>query len=166
MRRRTLVFGAMVALLLGLGTGTAFAFFTSHGTGTGSGKTGSPTSVHVIQATGTVSSELIPGGYADLIVALNNPNSSSLTLTSIAQSGPVTVVGNASCTSDSGSEPDLTPGNSGVSAPTLSGLSVPVSSGSDVVLHIAGGAYMSTSSASACQGASFQIPVTVTVTEP
>jgi hypothetical protein len=100
-----------------------------------------------------------------LRVQLNNPNSFSVTVTGIAQNGPVTVVGGTGCTSDSGTWPSITLGNSGVSVPTMTGLSIAVASGpiTNVVIHVPTGAFMNTSSASGCQGATFQIPVTLTV---
>ncbi len=97
---------------------------------------------------------------------MNNPNSYAVTITGISQNGPVAVVGGTGCTSDSGSEPSLILGNSGVSVPTQSGLvgySLPALSTSNV--DITNGASMTMSSNSGCQGASFQIPVTITVHE-
>jgi hypothetical protein len=119
----------------------------------------------VAATSGSALSTLIPGGTADLRVQLNNPNSFSVTIVGISQNGPVTVVGGSGCTSDSGTWPSLTLGNSGVSVPTQTGLSVTVTAGpiTNVVVHVASGASMNTSSASGCQGATFQIPVTLTV---
>jgi hypothetical protein len=50
----------------------------------------------------------------------------------------------------------------GVSVPTQT-VSLVVASGSQIVVHDPGGASMTAASASGCQGASFHIPVTVTV---
>ena len=161
--RASFVIGAIVALIIGLSAGAAFAYFTSNGSGTASASTGTVQSVHVVAASGTVSSKLIPGSTADLLVELNNPNSYSVTLTAISQQGPVTVVGGSGCTSDSGMWPSITLGHSGVSVLTQTGLSITVASGSAVVVHVPNDAFMSVGSASACQGLFFQVPVTVTV---
>ena len=167
-RRKLLVLTVAVAgaLSLGAGTGSAYAYFTSSGSGAGSATSGTTQQVTLIAATsGTALSNLIPGGTADLRVELNNPNGFSVTVTGIAQNGPVTEVGGTGCTSDSGTWPSITLGNSGVSVPTQTGLSITVASGpiTNVVIHVPTGASMNTSSASGCQGATFQIPVTLTV---
>ena len=166
-RRRTLlVFGAAAALAIGLGAGSAYAYFTSAGSGSSSASVGTTQQVTLVAVTsGSALSTLVPGGTADLRVQLNNPNSFSVTIVGISQNGPVTVVGGSGCTSDSGTWPSLTLGNSGVSVPTRIDLSVTVTAGpiTNVVVHVANGASMNTSSASGCQGATFQIPVTVTV---
>jgi hypothetical protein len=119
----------------------------------------------VAATSGSALSTLIPGGTADPRVQLNNPNSFSVTIVGISQNGPVTVLGGAGCTSDSGTWPSLTLGNSGVSVPTQTGLNITVTAGpiTNVVVHVANGASMNTASASGCQGATFQIPVTLTV---
>jgi hypothetical protein len=162
------VFGAAAALAIGLGAGagSAYAYFTSAGSGTSAASVGTTQQVTLVAATsGSALSTLIPGGTADLRVQLNNPNSFSVTIVGISQNGPVTVVGGTGCTSDSGTWPSLTLGNSGVSVPTQTGLSITVAAGpiTNVVVHVANGASMNTSSASGCQGATFQIPVTITV---
>jgi hypothetical protein len=161
-----LIIGAIAALTLGLGGGEAFAYFTSSGSGSGGTTTGSPSPVTVVAATGTPSSDLVPGGTADLTLTLNNPNTQTLNIVGISQAGPVTVVGGTGCTSDSGSEPSLTLGNSGVAVPTQSGISgVTVGSGSAQIVHIPKGVSMASTSYSGCQKASFQIPVNITVHE-
>lgn len=151
--RMPLLLGAVVALVVGIGAGAAYGYFTSSGNGSGTAITGTAQSVTVDAATGTPSSDLIPGASADLTLTLSNPNSFAVTLTSISEIGStVTVVGGSRCTS----------ANSGVSVPTQSSLSINVPAGTTII-HIPSGAAMSTSSASGCQGASFQIPVTITV---
>ncbi len=154
MRRRFLIAvpGSM-ALLGGLAGGIS-AYV--HGSGSGSGAatvgTASPVTVQAVTS-GTPMSSLVPGGSADLLVQVSNPNSFAVTIVAIAPNGPVSsVVGGNGCTV----------ANSGVSVPTQTGLSIAVGPGTQVV-HIAGGATMSTSSFSGCQGASFQVPAALTV---
>ena len=141
---------AVVALTAGLGTGAAYAYWSAGASGSGTASTGTPSPVSVVAASGTVSSTLVPGGTADLLVALNNPNTFPVTLTSVAQNGLVTGAP-AGCAT------------SGVSVPARSGLSITVASGANVVVHVPGGAAMSTVSDSACQGGTFSIPISVTV---
>lgn len=153
-RRAPLVVGAVAALVIGLGSGVAWGYFTAIGSGSGVASVGTVMPVTVVAATGAPTSKLIPGASADLALTLNNPNSYSVNIVSITQnmSGSITSTGGiGSCST------------TGVSVPSQTGLSITVASGSGVIIHIPAGASMSASSSSGCQGASFQIPVTITV---
>lgn len=153
-RRSLVVFGAVVALVLGLGGGAAFAYFTSTSSGTGHATVGTVHGVTVVAATGTPNSLLQPGDKADLTLTLDNPNNSfSVTIVTIAQNGTVTVTGGNDCTAS----------NADVSVLSLTTLSVSVPSGTTEVVHIANAATMGATSASGCQRATFHIPVTITV---
>jgi hypothetical protein len=154
MRRRTRwLIGAVAALSIGLGSGAAYAHFTSSGHGSGAATVGTPSPVTVVAASGTVSSDLQPGSSADLLIEVDNPDSQSLTLTGLSENGStVTVVGGSGCTT------------SGVSVPTVTGLSITVPPGTNVI-HVPNGAAMSASSVTGCQGATFRIPVLITVQE-
>ena len=156
MRRSRFVAALALVVVLGLAGGAAFAFFTSSGNGQASGTDGTASTVTVqAVATGSPSSTLVPGGSADLIVQVQNPNTLTVKITSISQNGSATPVGGSGCTTV----------NDGVTVPSETGLSMPVAPGTQVV-HVAGAASMASSSASGCQGASFDIPVTLTVQEP
>ena len=156
MRRSRLLAALAAVVVLGLAGGGAFAYFTSSGNGHGSGTDGTATTVTVqAVASGSPSSTLVPGGTADLIVQLQNPNTVAVKITGVAQNGSATPVGGSNCTTS----------NDGVSVPGQTGLSISVAPGTQVV-HVAGAASMALSSASGCQGASFDIPVTLTVLEP
>jgi hypothetical protein len=150
-RRAPLVVGAAVALVVGLAAGAAYGYFTL-GSGSGTASVGTVQSVTVLAATGTPTSKLIPGTSADLALTLDNPNSYAVNIVSISQNGSVNAVGGIGTCS-----------TTGVSVPTQTGLSISVASGSSVNVDIPNGASMSTSSDSGCQGASFHIPVTITV---
>ncbi|MFN2606531.1 MAG: hypothetical protein ABR511_01350 [Acidimicrobiales bacterium] len=156
-RRLFATLTAAVALVVGLGAGGAYAYWSSEGSGRGTAGVGTPAGVTVVAATGTPSSKLIPGTSADLVVQLDNPNSYSVTITGVSQNGSVTPVGGT------GPGTACSSANSGVSVPTQTGLGLTVASGTGVVVHVPNGALMGSASASGCQGASFQIPVTVTV---
>lgn len=150
----SLLVGAVLALTAGLGSGVATAYWTTTGTGIGSATTASPQAVTLIAATGTVFDKLIPGGTADLLVALNNPNSYAVTITGISQQTgtPIVAAGSiGTCTV------------TGVSVPTRPDLTITVASGDNVTVHVPAGAAMSAASDSGCQGATFRIPVIVTV---
>lgn len=165
-RRTITLLTAAAVVVVGLGAGAAYAYWTAPGTGSGVATTGAPSQVHVIAvASGNdAATTLVPGGSADLVLEFNNPNSYQVTIVGIAQNGSVSPSGgNGPGTACSGS-----PDNTGVGV-TTSALNVPVAAGNNVVVHIdvanagVNGATMSTSSVSGCQGATFQIPVTVTL---
>jgi hypothetical protein len=105
-----------------------------------------------------------PGGTLSLNIT--NPNGFTVTITSVTQAGIVTVDGphvTLGCTSDSGTWPgSVVLGNSGVSIPLKSGLNVAVLSGTHTVT-IADSVKMLTTSNNNCQGATFTVPVTITV---
>jgi hypothetical protein len=159
--------GRIGALVLGLLmiAAPALAYFTMTGTGSGSATTGTLQPLVILSATaGSPSSSLLPGSNADLLLRVQNPNSGSVNITSVAQAGGVTVVGNAGCTSDPAWPGTL--GSSGVTIPGATGLSIPVAGGATTAVHVANAAAMNTSSVSACQGATFQIAVTIGVSSP
>ena len=167
--RLTPVVAAATTLAVGVFAGTAYAYFSATGSGTGSASVGRLQGVHVEPATATVTSPLFPGATGTLVLSLTNPNAISVSVVGVAQDGPVTVTttsgGGAGCTSDTGTWPSITPGTSGVSvtAGVQSGLDLPLAANAVTTVTVGGGATMSTSSNTTCQGASFHIPVTVTV---
>lgn len=155
MKRRFLIALAAAVALSGALAGGVLAYWRTSGSGSGAASVGTAQSVTIqAVATGSPSTKLTPGNAADLLVQLSNANSYTVTLVGISQSGSgsVTVVGGTGCTA----------ANASVSVPTVTGLTIPVGSGVQVV-HIPGGASMDATSNTGCQGASFQIPVTVTV---
>jgi hypothetical protein len=151
-RRVPLLIGAVVSLVVGLGAGSAFAYFGGPMHDHGAAGTGMARSIAVVQSTGTVTTELYPGARADLVVELDNPNNFSVDIVTVTPSGPVTSSGGiGTCTT------------TGVTVPTQRGLSITVVPGSDVVVHIPDGVSMGPTSSSGCQGATFTVPVSLTV---
>jgi len=139
-------------LTLGLGGGAAFGYFTSSGSGSGAASVGTASPVTVLEATGTVTNKLYPGTTGDLLLTLDNPNTYPVTIYSVSGNGTVTGSGGIGMCA-----------NTGVSVAAQSGLNVAVGSGSSVNVLIPGAAQMSSSSDSGCQGATFQVPLTITV---
>lgn len=156
-RLLVLVVGAL-ALAVGITAGGAYSYWTASGAGSGSGDVDVAQAVTVVAAAQGPSVALVPGGTADLVLRLENPNGYPVRITGISQRGTtVTPVG------ATGPGTACTGVNTGVSVPTQTHLDVPVASGADVTVHIEGAVAMSTSSASGCQGATFQVPVDVVV---
>lgn len=151
-RRIPLLLGAALALAIGIGSGSAYAFFTSSGSGSGSGTTGTLQAVTVAAATGTPSTPLLPGGTGDVILNVNNPNAYAVTLVSVSGNGTITADGGHSgCTT------------TGVTFNNQSGLTINIPASTTTAVDLPGAASMSTASLSACQGATFSIPVSITV---
>ncbi len=142
-------------LLVVVGCGVAFAVWSVTGSGAGAAQSGTLQTVTVTALTGAdlPSSTLVPGGSAEVILRVSNPNGTAVQLYSVAANGPVTAdAGHSGCT---------TSGVSFVAPATPVGTSL--AANSTTLVHLPNAASMSTASLSACQGATFRIPVTVTV---
>lgn len=140
-----------VIAFLGLG-GIAWAYFTSQGSGTASASTGSLQGITIQAATGTVSTPLIPGGTGDVILQIKNTNSYAVTL--------ISVVGNGTITADAGHSGCTT---TGVTFTGQTSLTTNIPANATTPVDLSGAASMSNSSSNGCQGATFSIPVTITV---
>lgn len=145
---------ATAALCLLAGGGTAYAYWATTGTGSGSAAAGTmQVSVDALVAGDSNRSSLVPGGTADVILRASNPNAFPVTLYSVAASGAAAAdAAHAGC---------ITTGVSfkGPAAPLAPAVTIPAKS--SVLVALPGTASMSTQSQSACQGATFKIPVTV-----
>jgi hypothetical protein len=142
----------VAVVLVGTSAGAAYGYMTSTGQAAGSVTTGSLVAV-TLTTTGTPSSTLIPGGTADVVVGVHNPNAFSVTLVSV-------IGGPGSITVDSG-HPDCT--TTGVTFADQTGLDIVVAPSGTTTVHLANAASMGASSSAGCQGATFNIPVTITV---
>jgi hypothetical protein len=133
--------------------GTAWAYFTSSGLGSGQGSTGTMSTVTLNATAGSPSTPLYPGGTADVSLELNNPNAYAVTLRSVTGNGTVTPdAGHTGCTT------------TGVTFTPQTGLTttIPANANGDRI-DLTGAVTMGTSSSNGCQGATFSIPVTITV---
>ena len=141
------IVGAMIAV-------AAFAFWTTGGGGavTATGGSLRPVTVTAVSAGDAPGSWLLPGGSADVILRVDNQNAFAVTLTSAAFSGSLGVSAGSGCT----------PANAGVTFANRTGLSVSVPAGSSLV-HLPNVVSMALSSANGCQGATFSMPVSITV---
>jgi hypothetical protein len=175
-----------------LGTGVAYAFWTTTSTGSGTSTALTLTVTANGAPATTATNVLFPGNIAaaagttggDLVVNVTYTKGPSLKVTSVVQAGPVTVDAAhvAACSSDAGTAPNITAlGGSGVyvgtAAPTgFTGTTsytaypvptanqppvTPNASAQNVTVPFA--LSMGTGSANGCQGASFTVPVTLTL---
>ncbi|GAB3350093.1 hypothetical protein [Amycolatopsis echigonensis] len=151
MRKSHWATGAAAVVLLA-GTGVAFADWSSTGSASGTAATGTMTVTAAALSGETPASTLYPGGTADALVKLANPNGFSVQVVAITATGPAQA-GNG-C------------GPTGVTFTSPSGYADPqfsLAAGQSTVLRLTGALAMDTTSSNACQGQTFSLPVTVTV---
>jgi hypothetical protein len=153
MRRRSLLLITSAACVaVGLSSGTAYAYFTGSGHGTGSATVGGMATVTISSATVSPNTPLLPGGSGDVTLKVTNPNAFAVTL--------VSVTGDGSITADSG-HPSCT--TTGVTFTSQTGLSTSIPADTTQSIDLPGAASMTAASSPGCQGATFSIPVTITV---
>lgn len=148
---------ATVALCILGGAGSAYAYWFTAGIGSGSATNGTMQAVTVdaLVPGDTLQTSLVPGGTADVILRASNPNPHAVTIYGIAANGPVTA---------DAAHPGCTP--TGVTfTPPPAPLTPPVTipANSSIQLTLSNAASMSAASLSACQGAKFDVPVTLEV---
>jgi len=147
-----------VLTLAGL-SGVAYAYWRSAGQASATVSVGSMSTVTIEALVGgdAPSARLYPGGPArDVVLKVHNPNAFTVSVVSVVGNGTITGVGGTGSCAITGvtfsypSVASITP------SPTLS-------ASSTTLLHLPGAATMSTASNNGCQGATFHIPVTLTV---
>jgi hypothetical protein len=151
------VIAAAIALVVALGGGIAYASWSTSGSGSGSAATGNMQTVTVAAFVGgdAPSATLIPGGGADVILRVNNPNTYPVQVHSVTGNGPITADdAHAGCT---------TTGVTFTAPASPLSPTVTVPANTTLLVHLPGAASMSTASQWSCQGASFHIPVTLAV---
>jgi hypothetical protein len=145
------------ALTLALGAGTAYAYWTSAGAGNGSATAGTmqTVSVDAFVSGDNPQSALIPGGTADVILRVTNPNPYDVQVYSVSPNGaPTADTSHTLCTTTGVTF-------AGTGSPLFPATSVPANS--TTLLTLPGTASMDATSQSACQGATFHLPVTMAV---
>lgn len=145
------------ALTLALGTAAAYAYWTTSGSASGSAAAGDMQTVTVdalVPGDGPAST-LIPGGTADVVLRVTNPNPYPVQVYSVTGNGPVTSdTAHPSCTTTG-----ITfTGSPGPLSPTVS-----IAANSTALVTLPGAAGMDATSQSACQGSTFHLPVTLAV---
>lgn len=145
------------ALTLALGAGTAYAYWTGSGAGTGTAAAGTmqTVSVDAFVSGDNPQSALVPGGTADVVLRVSNPNPYTVQVYSVTANGPATP--------DSAHPGCTTTGVSfaGTGSPLTPATFVPANA--TTLLTLPGTAAMDATSLSACQGATFHLPVTMAV---
>jgi hypothetical protein len=156
-RRISVVFGALVALVLGLSAGSAYGYLTTHGSGTGSVDIGTMKTVTMATA-GTPSTPLLPGGTGDVVFSVTNPNNFPVSLVGAALETGSAITPDANhslCTTTDGN-PAVT-----LNVPS-SDLPVSIPANTTMPINLASAATMDLNATSNCQGAIFDIPLAIT----
>jgi hypothetical protein len=136
-----------------LAASVAFAAWTASGSGSGYAKAKTAQALTTVDVSASTTAQLYPGGTGDVIVKITNPNPYAVTVTGLAGAGTIT--------SDKGAMCDAA---TGVTYTAPSSPSLAVAAGASTQFTLTGAVAMSNSSANACQGAVFTIPVTLTGT--
>ncbi|WP_018760635.1 hypothetical protein [Arthrobacter sp. 135MFCol5.1] len=155
-RHRGIKAAALAGLLATAGAGTAYAYWSAAGGGSGSAAAGTMQAVTVdaLVAGDNPKTALIPGGSADVVLRLTNPNPYSVQVYGVTANGPAAAdAAHPGCTTTgvrfAGAAP-LTPATY-------------VAANSSALITLPGAATMDTTSLAACQGATFSVPVTAEV---
>lgn len=154
--------GAKVAVLTGvlsvaIGAGTAYAYWAADGSGGGSAGAGNMQTVIVdaFVPGDAPGSTLVPGGTADVVLRVTNPNPYSVQVYSVTSNGTATADNDhPSCT---------TTGVSFTGVPGPLSPAVSIAANTSTLVTLPGAASMDKTSQSACQGATFHLPVTLAV---
>jgi hypothetical protein len=100
-------------------------------------------------------STLIPGGTADVVLRVTNPNAYSVQVYSVATNG--------AATADSAHPSCTTTGVTFIEPPSPLSPAVSLAANSSTLVTLSEAASMDATSQSACQGATFHLPVTLAV---
>lgn len=150
---RSLLAALVAVVLAGAG---AYAYTTAGGTGSGAAPTGTmlPVTITALAGGDDPSSTLVPGGSADVLLRVNNPNAVPVRVFSVEPSGAV--YADAAFPGCTTTGVIFDPPSSPV-APTVT-----VGAGTSLLIHLDDAASMDFTSSPGCQGARFHIPVTLT----
>lgn len=156
--RRLVAGGVVAALLLGLAAGAAYGYFAAGGSGTGAASVGTLATV-VVASAGTPASPLLPGGTGDVTFQVTDPDAGAVSLVGVALETGESITpdaGHAGCGTTDG-DPVVT-----LSVPS-GDLPLSIAGGATVTVDLPGAAHMDVAATQDCQGASFSIPLTLTV---
>lgn len=149
---RRLLVASLLAILALPGGGTAFAYWRASGSGAGSATAG--TNVAVTLSPGTPTATLYPGGQADVLLTVSNPNASPVRIGSLAldtgqgTSGYAVDAGHSGCAVATLSYTTQTNGGAGWTVPGKVG-----AVDGTLAITLTNALAMGAAAANACQGA-------------
>lgn len=152
--RRTALLITVMAATSWMSITVAQAWMTAQGTGSGAAASQNGPLALAVSASGTIATPLVPGGTGDLVLTVSNPNDFPVHVTSVSASGPVVVNGSLGACS----------GSAVTVAVPAAELPVVVPAGAvSLPLRFVAGTAMAASADQGCQGATFQIPLSLGV---
>lgn len=160
-RTRTLlvaVLGTVAALVLAIGGGAAYGYFTAHGSGTGSARTSTMGTVTITATAGSPSTPLLPNLKGDLAFNVQNNGSVPVSITSISLKSGGSITDGSGCMSADSSAVTLI-------TPTNLPYSITATNGGSQSVDLANAVKMDSAAPNTCQGATFSVPITITVHE-
>jgi hypothetical protein len=146
---------AIVVVTVG-GAGIAYAYWSAGGAGTGFGAAG--TTVPLTLSSGTPTGTLLPGGQTSVILAMTNPNSATVRISSLAldttqgTSGFSVDSSHSGCTLSTLSFSTQTNGGAGWTVPGKVG-----TVNGTLAVTLTNSLSMTLAAANACQGATFTV---------
>ena len=146
---------ASAALVALLGAGIAYAAWTTNGAGSGYAKAGTAQSLTTLDASGSVTNTLVPGGSGDFAITIKNTNPYAVSVSAVTTGTPAGSGGTGTCT---------TTGVTINTATVNATLPWSVPANGTLTKVVANGASMDNTSDTGCQGATFTVPVTLTGT--
>ena len=154
--RRIFLATGLVVLGLIVGSGLALASWNASGVGAGSAATGVSESLTL--APGTPAVALYPGGRAEVILTMSNPNTSAVTVANLAldptqgNAGFAVDAAHAACGTTSLSYTTQTNAGAGWTVPARTG-----AVNGDLSVSLADALSMSVGAPNSCQGAQFTV---------
>ena len=162
-RRIGIVLLAFNLLAIGMAAGAAYGYLTSTGSGSGSGSASMMQTVTLVGTSAQATTSLLPGGPAgDLVVKIRNLNAFAVSVTGVATKAGGTITfdsGHSSC-STSDANPVVTVGVPPADLPLA------IAANTTATFHLSGAVTMDVAATSNCQGATINVPVTITVQAP
>jgi len=161
-RGRQVLAGGLVLATVVMSGGAAYAWWSGSGSGSGSAGAGTLLPLEISHDGVTPTTRLLPGQTGTVALLVHNPNPVPVRLVEVVADTddqthavlPISVSGGSGCTA----------GNSGVSFVPQTGLSITVAVGVEwQEIELPDAVTMDLSSDNGCQGASFAIPVRLTV---
>ncbi len=156
--RKLAIAAAITVAAAGAGTGVAFGVWTVPGAGNGSGAATVANGLTITASTPTGNAAtLYPGGPAGAVYfQVANPNPFAVTITGLTWGTPISNITTACPSSNISLDPN---------APTTVSISIPANATAGTAYQINGVLDLAHAAPNGCQGASFNIPVTVQATQ-
>lgn len=146
---KKLIVAAVGVIVVGA-VGMVYAAWVTSGTGSGAAKAGSAQALATVDASASTAATLYPGADGDANITISNPNPYPVRVT--------TVSGNGAVTADAGHPGCVT---TGVTFTDQTGKSIDIPANGSTSATLNGAVHMSNASDNGCQGATFNIPVSI-----